>query len=129
MIQVLHEDDFFRVEHNAPERIFRLARTAKALGDLAEVERAYATVDRVLSGVPTESMLFLDIREAPPRNDSAFEGVVKQVRDRIFARFKRVAILTKTAAGKLQVTRMNQGLPATVAAFDDEDQAFEHLYA
>jgi hypothetical protein len=129
MIQLLHEDDFFRVEHNAPERIFRLARTARALGEGPAAERAYAAVDRVLSGVPSGSMLFIDIREAPPREDPAFESTVKKVRDPILGRFARVAILTSTAAGKKQVTRMNQGLPATVAVFDDEDQAFDHLYA
>jgi hypothetical protein len=127
MIKNLHEDAFFRVEHAPDMDVHRVARTSRAFADIAECERAYGGVERALSSIPTGGKLLLDIRDAPPRNDPEFEAIVKRVRDRIFGRFLRVAVLVKTAAGRLQVQRMQQGLPGSVAIFDNEDRAFDHL--
>lgn len=127
MIKNLHEDAFFRVEHAADMGVHRVARTSKPFADITECETAYGAVERALSSIPVGGKLLLDIRDAPPRNDPEFEAIVKRVRDRIFGRFSKVAVLVKTAAGKLQVLRMQQGQPGTVAVFDDEDRAFDHL--
>lgn len=105
MIQLLHEDATFRVELNAPEQIVRVA--ARAPVDLAAAER-------VLDAVPRGYRLFLDLRDAPSGDARGFAP--------LFARFSRVAVLSRRAVPI-------EGQPATVAAFDDEDRAFDHLYA
>lgn len=127
MIRRVHEDPWFVVDHNPADKVYRVARTSKPFADLAEAERAYGAFDLAISAVPPGSRLFLDLRDAPPRNDPEFEAAVKRVRDRAFARFAKVAVLVRTAVGKLQVQRMNKGLPPTVGTFDDEDRAFDHL--
>lgn len=105
MIQLLHEDGLFRVELNAPEQIVRLASRGPV--DLA-------TAERVLDAVPRGYKLFLDLRDAPSGDA---RGLVA-----LFSRFSRVAVLSR---GAVPI----EGQPATVAAFDDEDRAFDHLYA
>jgi hypothetical protein len=127
MIKNLHEDAFFRVEHAPDMDVYRVARTNQPFADIKECERAYGAVERALSSVPTGRKLLLDIREAPPRNDPEFEAIVKRVRDRLFGRFARVAVLVRTATGRLQVNRMNQGSPGAAVVFDNEDRAFDHL--
>ncbi len=104
MIQLLHEDAHFRVELNAPEQLVRVA--ARAPGGLAAIER-------VLDSVPRGGKLFLDLRDAPSGDARPFE--------RLFSRFARVAVLSRKAVPI-------EGQPATVASFDDEDRAFDHLY-
>jgi len=127
MIQRVHEDTWFVIDHNPSDRVYRVARTKAPFADLGEVERAYGALHRQVADVPPGSRLLLDMREAPPRNDPEFEAAVKRARDRSFSRFGRVAVLVRTAVGKLQVHRMNQDLSASVAVFDDEDRAFDHL--
>lgn len=110
MIRVVHEDRFFRVEHN--DEVLRVARTSERSAPDAA---AYAAVERAIATAPSGSRLFLDLREA---RDS--EAVVQALQTS-FARFKRAAVLTK---GKLTLP----GVPG-VSVFDDEDRAFDHLLA
>lgn len=127
MIRRIHESPWFVVDHNPADRVYRVARSNKPFADLAEVERGYGGFELVLTTVPPGSRLLFDSRDAVPRNDAEFEAALIPIRDRAFARFAKVAILVKTAVGRLQVQRMNQGLPDTVAVFDDEDRAFDFL--
>lgn len=110
MIKVVHEDRFFRVEHN--DEVLRVARTSeRSAADAA----AYTAVERAIASAPSGSRLFLDLREAD-RNDS--EVTMTALRP-TFARFERVAVLTS-----LEVPP--GGIPG-VSVFDDEDRAFDHL--
>ena len=127
MIQRVQEDTWFVVDHNPKDRVYRVMRTKVPFKDIAEVERVYGALHRLVATVTPDSRLLFDLREAPSRNDPEFEAAIKRVRDRAFARFAKVAVLVRSAAGKLQVQRMNRGQPAPVAVFDDEDRAFDHL--
>lgn len=127
MIRRIHEDQFFIVDHNQSDRVYRVARTAVPFADPKDAERAFAAFDLALTTVPPGSRLLLDLRDAPFRNDDAFETVSERARERAYARFVKVAVLVRTATGMLQMQRRHQGLPKTVGAFDDEDRAFDFL--
>lgn len=109
MIKLLHEDRFFRVEHNPRDGLIRIARSGVSFGGAAEREVSHRAVEASLTSVPNGSKLLLDERETP----AADPGL-----DALFARFARVAIVTKAP---------RPGLPAGVLAFTDEDRAFDHL--
>jgi hypothetical protein len=49
--------------------------------------------------------VLVDLRAAPGRNDAAFEHVMKKLRPRLFAGFRRCGALVQTAVGSLQVAR------------------------
>lgn len=127
MIETIHRDPFFRVEREPQQRLYRLARTSAHFPDLSVAERTFAALDAALAQVPPSSLLLLDLRDGPPRPEPAFEELVGRHRDAIFSRFSRVAVLVRTAAGKLQVQRMNRGASSHVLTFDDEDRAFGYL--
>lgn len=127
MIRRILDNAFFTVDDNPTDRVIRVARSNKPFVDLAEAERAFGALEVVLLATPPGCRLLLDSRDAPPRNDPEFEAIVERVRTRAFQRFLKVAVLVKSAVARLQIQRMNQGLPATVAVFDDEDRAFDFL--
>lgn len=104
MIKVIHEDRFFRVEHN--DEVHRVARTAERLPP-SDAQHAYETA---LGKVPGGARVFLDLREG-----SDDGTVVERLASRL-AGFARVAVLTK---GRVQIPG--------VSVFDDEDHAFDHL--
>lgn len=127
MIRTLHHDRWFRVDLEPRDGLYRIARTTEGFADLATCEAAHRAVESAVAEVPAGAKLMLDVRDAPPRNDPQFERIVGESRDRMFARFARVAILVRTAAGLLHVKRLNQHAGAHVRVFDDEDRAFEWL--
>jgi hypothetical protein len=55
--------------------------------------------------LPPDLALLIDARDAPARNDAEFEETFARARRPILAQFGRVAVLVRSAVGKLQVTR------------------------
>jgi hypothetical protein len=71
--------------------------------------------------------LLLDLREGPMRNDEGFEEMLGRYRVHFFTRFAAVAILVKTAVGKLQVSRLAKNEHTRTHIFTDEKAALAHL--
>jgi hypothetical protein len=72
--------------------------------------------------------VLVDFRGGPPgRNDPEFERATDEVR-RQMARFERVAILVRTAAGKLQALRLSP-TSERLQVFQDEGEARAFLSA
>jgi hypothetical protein len=69
------------------------------------------------------SALVVDTRQAPPRNDPAFEEAFRPVRVRLLRGFVRVAVLVATPMGRLQAERHAREDGLSVRAFVDEAQA------
>jgi hypothetical protein len=83
---------------------------------------AFDQVNRV------ECALLVDLRLVPPRNDPAFEGVVARYQERLYAGFRKVAIVVKFEAGRLQLSRMMAPEDAPrFRAFLDEQAAVGYL--
>jgi hypothetical protein len=52
--------------------------------------------------------LVVDTREAPLRNDRAFEETMGRLRNELTSRFPRTAVLLDSPLGELQVTRLER---------------------
>lgn len=126
MIQTLLRDRYFRVDLQPRDRLYRIARTEEPFPDLAATTIALTTLETTLRDV-SGALLLLDTRDAPARNDGAFEAKIIEHRDRLFGRFARVAILVRTAAGRLQTSRLSRDSKHEVRTFDDEDAALQFL--
>jgi serine/threonine-protein kinase len=50
----------------------------------------------------------VDMRKAPSRNDKDFEAAMQPLRHRMSARFSRISVLVSSAAGRLQVSRIDR---------------------
>jgi hypothetical protein len=84
--------------------------------------------EAVTALAPERLALVIDVRDAPPRNDEAFEKEVTRAVTPLLMRFRAYAFLVKTAAGSLQVRRLStsSGAP-TNAIFTDERAARNFL--
>jgi hypothetical protein len=83
---------------------------------------ALRTVDRY------RNVLLIDFRDAWGRNDAAFEQTVAPFRTETTRGFRRVAVLTRSLAGQLQVQRLarEDGVEA-LRCFDAEATAIAWL--
>jgi hypothetical protein len=69
-----------------------------------------------------------DIRFGPgQRNDPEFEGAVAARRRDLYDRSPLLAVLVRTAAGRMQLTRMSRGAKDPIEVFSDENEAIAWL--
>jgi hypothetical protein len=116
------------LELDRVRRLVRMARSAVPFHTLEECRAYYGAVASTVEKLERRALaLLVDVRDAPARNDPAFEGTIAAYRKRMVNGFSRVAVLVKTAAGKLNVARhaKNDGVELTV--FQDPDTALSWL--
>jgi hypothetical protein len=105
-------------------RVVTRERTGERFESLDAVEAEYEAIVRALDLVPRESFgVIVDLRRAPPRNDEAYEEIARRYNARLYGRFRRVAVLVQTAAGKLQLHRFLDATRPDARIFDDESEA------
>jgi hypothetical protein len=127
MLPVLR-NEYFEIDLEPDSALMRIRRTSAPISTL---QAAHPVIQAVLETVgrhPVRNLLF-DIRDAPGRNDPEFEKVATAMLNDITRRFERVAMLVRTAIGKLHIQRMSKGMPAHIRAFDDEQEALQYLSA
>jgi hypothetical protein len=109
-------------------RLVRRARTAAPFESVEQIESAYEALLRALEAIdrPRYAQL-IDARMAPPRNDPAFEAAVTRYHDALYSGFRAVAVLVRSAAGRLQVRRMLDASGVGAPVFSDEAAALAFL--
>jgi hypothetical protein len=86
--------------------LIELKRTAEPFESIDEMRLGFTEVNSVLDHAGRISAnLLIDTRDAPPRNDPAFEIVFEPLRIAMLGGFRRVAVLVRTTAGRLQAER------------------------
>jgi hypothetical protein len=116
------------VELNRPRRLVRMIRSATPFATLDECRDYYEAVATTVEKLERRVLaLLVDVRAAPARNDPAFESTVASYRRRMFSGFARVAVLVKTAAGKLNVARHAKDDGVDLFVFQDADAALAWL--
>jgi hypothetical protein len=130
-VRVLAENRYYVLSLDPPRSLVRWARTAvpyRAVEEFDDVSRA-----AVLALLPVDRsthVLLVDVREAPMRNDDAFEAVALRFRRDIHHGFLRSAVLVRTRAGQLQIQRHIKERPLDVPdhpTFLDEEEALAYL--
>lgn len=129
MPEILHGKHFV-VTLDEPARLVRRVRTEERFDSLAELEATYDELVRVLDSVDrTRYAQLVDARLSPARNDDAFEAAVARYHDALYRDFRGVAVLVKSAVGRLQVRRMLDSSRIEAPVFSDEDEALAYLGA
>jgi hypothetical protein len=122
----LFESDWIRVI--ADDGFVRVTRTATPAPPNDEGARLYDAVTAALGKARARRVL-VDLRGSPPgRNDPEFERSTEAFR-RSLAAYERVAILVRTAVGKLQLTRLSRESGRAAPVFLDEAEALAYLRA
>jgi sulfite reductase (NADPH) flavoprotein alpha-component len=107
-IRRLHDSEFWLLEEFPEQRIAVLHRTPLPAASLPALA---ADNDALLAALREEHRgfgLVVDTREAPLRNDKAFEETMAKLRVELTSRFQRAAVLLDSALGELQVSRLER---------------------
>lgn len=124
----LLRDSHVSVIHDPDQGIVRMVRTAVPYGTLAEIERSQDQIAGALDSLGREKKaLLFDVRLAPPRNDPEFEAVLQRNRPRLMRGFSRVAALTQTVTGQLQIQRHGREGGHPMEVFTSEEEAVAYL--
>ena len=108
-------------------RMVRRTRTGRPFASVSAAEAAWEEMLQAIDTIErAKHTLFIDLRATQPRDDAAYESLVERNLPRLFAGFRRSAILVKTHAGRLQILRMHKDTPR-VQAFVDETAALAYL--
>jgi hypothetical protein len=111
-------------------RLCRLVRTSTGM-DVNGVVEAFAPIHAALRQIDrTRSLLLIDVRNAPLRNDSVLEAAIDREIHMIVPGFVKWCVLVRTSAGALQVNRVSRvRRPEDPYVFRDEAEALAWLLA
>ncbi|MBL8741410.1 MAG: hypothetical protein JNK04_09960 [Myxococcales bacterium] len=129
MALTILENAHFRLTLDDPEGIVRYTRSALPFASGAEAsESLHQMLAATRSLTRHHYALLTDVREAPGRNDEAFEGTLAKLRHELFDGFRKQATLVRTAVGRLQVERLARELrTGDSRAFESEAEALAYL--
>ena len=128
-LRTVFSDPYVLATLDPEAQLVRYMRTAVPFPELETVRAHHAAMAAAVAALtPAALALLIDVREAPPRNDQAFEDEMTRGVGGLLAVFKSHAFLVKTAVGSLQVRRLSatRGI-STGATFSDEAAALKYL--
>lgn len=121
------ENEHVVVTCDEEARLVRFVRTETPL-TTEEAIRVISDVVDVLRRLPRAQLThLLDLRRAPARNDPEFERAVHPYMAATLHGFVRVAVLVRTAAGRLQTRRIGRAGGVEAQVFLTEEAALEYL--
>ena len=121
----LLSNELFRL--TVDDGIARVTRSAAPPPPPSEMAASYETLLAALRRSGARRLL-LDLRGGPPgRNDPEFERASEEFRKSLVDSFERVAILVRTAVGKLHIQRLGREVGRAPAIFMDEAEAVSFL--
>ncbi len=127
--RVLFTDAHVTVVFDEARGLVRYTRSREPFASVADTSASHEKMGSALPPfLPTGLKLLIDVRDAPPRNDAAFETVVTRLLEAFIKRFSAHAFLVRSAVGRLQTQRLaRQRGNEHPLVFDDEEDALRHL--
>jgi len=128
-MRTLLADPLLTVTIEETRGLVRYQRTREPLPSLDAMRALHERMFDALGGLPLKKFkLLVDVRDAPPRNDAAFEKEVTRILDFTISKFAAHAVLVKSAVGMLQVQRLERERKASGnTVFSNEAEALRHL--
>jgi hypothetical protein len=129
MLEVLLDDPLLRVTLDVDAGMVRYERTEQPYPSIGELRRVHDALAAVAARLPHgRYAILLDVRRAPPRNDDDYETTIEAYIDLLMRQFQPSAVLVRTAAGRLQVNRLERrAARAASPVFHDEAEALAYL--
>ncbi len=127
MQRILLDDPYVTITLDDEIGVLRYIRSHEPYPSLDTLRALNAKIREVFATFPAKSHhLLIDVREARPRNDEAFETEIKDALIHIAARFARRATLVKSAVGRLQTQRIAKANEKSGAAKPRSDSRRSH---
>lgn len=121
--RVFYEDDFFIIELHAEDDVVVMRRTPTSIA-ARDVQAAYARPLDLLGPHYRAWGIIIDLRPVVGQSDPGFEKAVAPVRERIQREFARAVFVLRTAAGVLQMQRIERETGSSLMVCRDEAEAF-----
>jgi hypothetical protein len=119
----------WHVNRGTKQLLLRVSRTEEPFLRLEDIAKSFAELEDALRAYNRRHFcLLVDMRAAPQRNDPEFEQAASHQPAVLSADFIRVAVLVRTASGRLQVGRHIRTLGISMMMFNDEAQAMLFLF-
>jgi hypothetical protein len=124
----LYRSAFCLLTIDEERAIIRRVRTSQRFETIEVAKLAYDGVLQAVEGLDLARYgLLSDVREAPARNDPAFEQLLTHYYPRMFGSYRRMAVLVRTEAGRLHVARLSRLHARPIEVFSDERLALTYL--
>ena len=129
MTRVLYADAHVTLVLDDAAGLVRYVRSSERFGSIDDVRAVHQKIADAALLIPRHGLkLLLDVREAPARNDEAFEQEITRALQAFMPRFAGPAVLVKSAVGRLQTLRLaRERGDSPPPIFGDEEEALQYL--
>jgi hypothetical protein len=118
----------FHLRLHSIRRLLVLYRTKEPFETIAALDQCFDAIERGLSHLRRDTFgLLVDVRDGPVRNDVEFERAFARNRQHLFQGFPRIAVVTATAVGGMQVARHARADHSGAQAFGSVEEALRYL--
>ncbi len=121
---VLWHSQLFIMTYRVRANVLVMKRTSHPLGPLPEYERECAKLQSIMADNRGVRGIVIDMRDARPRQDEAYETATRSVSETTLALFPKVAMLFRSVAGALQMRRFVGDRGGQLLSTTDEAEAF-----
>lgn len=116
------------LRHDLGRRLLILTRIPTQYPSIDALRETFHDLDEAVAHLPRQrTVLFIDSRRAPARNDPEFEAEFGRLRKHFLRDFQKIAIIVQTAVGVLQVSRHMRFDEITVGCFTEASEALAYL--
>jgi hypothetical protein len=116
------------LRHDPGRRLLILTRTGEPYASIEAMRESFLKLDESISYVSRpRTVLLVDSRQAPARNDPAFEAEFARLRKHLLRDLQKTATVVLTAVGILQANRHVRGDELPMGIFTDMGEALAYL--
>ncbi|WP_437635883.1 hypothetical protein [Sorangium sp. So ce854] len=127
-LREIERNPYTAIYHDPTQQLVALKRSSRHYPSIEVLEQNFERIEQALGFVSKHrSVLLVDARDAPLRNDDTFDGAFARGHARLTQGFKRSAVILKSAIGVLQVGRLSKGYIRPVSTFTRPEDALLHL--
>lgn len=117
----LFSDHHWRLHRDGD--LLHLHRTRERVTSLEAYETELKALRAIMEGLDATMGIVMDMRDAVPRNDEAFEAMTGPYRKFFRTYFARCAVVLRTEVGKLNFQRLDRRDDTTTHMFTSMDEA------
>lgn len=127
-LKEVYRNPYMVLRHDVTRRLLIATRTHVPYPSLEVMRETFIEMENVIGYVSRpRTMMLIDARPAPPRNDPEFDAEFGRLRKHFLRDFQKIATLVQTAVGILQVTRQVRADERPVGVFTDPSEALAYL--
>jgi len=116
------------LRHDTNRKLVIVTRTSEPYAGTEALADTFVQMDQSIAYLSRpRTMLLIDSRRAPPRNDPAFEVEFARLRKHFLRDFQKIATIVQTAVGILQVSRQGRVDDTAIGVFTDPSEALSYL--